>query len=53
MNSIVFIQIIVGLGEMFIAKFPYSQLLISETETAQKKFDVSQELYKDQLPYIR
>lgn len=50
MDSIAFIQIIVGLEEMFDCEIPDSKLLISELDTARKMFDVLQELYKVQLP---
>lgn len=49
-DSIAFIQIIVGLEEMFDCEIPDSKLLISEMDTVRKMFDVLQELYKAQLP---
>lgn len=48
MDSITFIQIIVGLEEMFDCEIPDSKLLISEMDTVQKMFDVLQELYEAQ-----
>lgn len=49
MDSISFIQIIVGLEEAFDCEIPDSKLLISEMDTVQKMFDVLQELYKAQM----
>ena len=48
MDSITFIQIIVGLEEMFDCEIPDSKLLISEMNTVHKMFDVLQELYEAQ-----
>lgn len=50
MDSISFIQIIVGLEETFNCEIPDSKLLISEMDTVQKMLDVLQELYDVQLP---
>jgi len=49
MDSITFIQIIVGLEEEFDCEIPDTKLLISEMDTVQKMFDVLQEQYKAQL----
>ncbi len=49
MDSISFIQIVVGLEETFDCEIPDSKLLISEMDTVQKMFDVLQELYKTQM----
>ena len=46
MDSINFIQIIVGLEDAFDCEIPDSKLLITEMDTVQKMFDVLQELYK-------
>ena len=46
MNSISFIQIVVGLEEAFDCEIPDSKLLISEMDTVQKMIDVLQELYE-------
>lgn len=46
MDSICFIQIIVGLEEAFDCEIPDSKLLITEMNTIQKMFDVLQELYE-------
>lgn len=48
MDSISFIQIVVGLEEAFDCEIPDSKLLISEMDTVQKIFDVLQEVYKVQ-----
>lgn len=48
MDSITFIQIIVGLEEVFDCEIPDSKLLISEMDTVQKMFNVLQELYETQ-----
>lgn len=48
MDSITFIQIIVGLEEVFDCEIPDSKLLISEMDTVQKMYDVLQELYESQ-----
>lgn len=48
MDSITFIQIIVGLEEAFDCEVPDSKLLITEMDTVQKMFDVLHELYKEQ-----
>ena len=48
MDSISFIQIIVALEETFGCEIPDSKLLITEMDTAQKMFDVLQELYNTQ-----
>lgn len=48
MDSISFIQIIVALEETFDCEIPDSKLLITEMDTAQKMFDVLQELYNTQ-----
>ena len=50
MDSITFIQIIVGLEEVFDCEIPDSNLLISEMDTVKKMFDVLQELYESQTP---
>ncbi len=44
MDSISFIQIVVGLEEAFDCEIPDSKLLISEMDTVQKMLDVLQEL---------
>lgn len=49
MDSITFIQVIVGLEEMFDCEIPDSKLIISEMDTARKIYDLLQELYKTQL----
>ena len=46
MDSITFIQIIVGLEETFDCEIPDSKLLITEMDTVRKMFNVLQELYK-------
>lgn len=46
MDSISFIQIVVGLEETFDCEIPDSKLLISEMDTVQKMLDVLQELYE-------
>lgn len=46
MDSISFIQIVVGLEETFDCEIPDSKLLISEMNTVQKMLDVLQELYE-------
>ena len=46
MDSIAFIQIIVGLEDMFGCEIPDSKLLITEMDTVQKIYDVLKELYK-------
>ena len=46
MDSISFIQIVVGLEEAFDCEIPDSKLLISEMDTVQKMIDVLQELYE-------
>lgn len=46
MDSISFIQIVVGLEEAFDCEIPDSKLLISEMDTVQKMLDVLQELYE-------
>lgn len=48
MDSIMFIQIIVGLEEAFDCEIPDSKLLITEMDTVQKMIDVLQELYAEQ-----
>lgn len=50
MDSIVFIQIIVKIEEIFECEIPDSKLLISELNTVQKIYDVLQELYESQTP---
>lgn len=45
MDSITFIQIIVGLEEAFDCEIPDDKLLISEMDTVKKMVDVLQELY--------
>ena len=47
-DSITFIQIIVGLEEEFECDIPDSKLLISEMNTVQKMIDVLQSLYLEQ-----
>ncbi len=47
-DSITFIQIIVGLEEEFECEIPDSKLLISEMNTVQKMIDVLQSLYLEQ-----
>jgi acyl carrier protein len=49
MDSISFIQIIVGLEETFDCEIPDSKLLISEMDTIRKMLDVLQELYEMSL----
>ena len=46
MDSISFIQIVVGLEETFNCEIPDSKLLISEMDTVRKMLDVLQELYE-------
>lgn len=46
MDSISFIQIVVGLEEAFDCEIPDSKLLISEMDTVQKILDVLKELYE-------
>lgn len=48
-DSISFIQIIVGLEEAFDCEIPDTKLLISEMDTVRKMFDVLQNLYEIQL----
>ena len=48
MDSIKFIQIIVGLEEAFDFEFPDSKLLITEMDTVQKIMNVLQMLYDEQ-----
>lgn len=48
MDSITFIQIIVGLEEAFDCEIPDSKLLITEMDTVQKMIDVLQALYDEQ-----
>ena len=48
MDSISFIQIVVGLEETFDCEIPDSKLLISEMDTIRKILDVLQELYEMQ-----
>ena len=50
MDSMTFIQIIVGLEEIFDCEIPDSKLLITEMDTVQKMFDVLQELYNSNFP---
>ncbi|PWL98725.1 MAG: hypothetical protein DBY04_03500 [Clostridiales bacterium] len=45
MDSITFIQIIVGLEEMFDCEIPDSKLLISEMDSVKKIFDVLENLH--------
>ena len=45
MDSISFIQIVVGLEEAFDCEIPDSKLLVSEMDTVRKIFDLLQELY--------
>ena len=45
-DSISFIQIVVGLEETFDCEIPDSKLLISEMDTVRKMLDVLQELYE-------
>ena len=47
MDSITFIQIIVGLEEAFDCEIPDSKLLITEMDTVQKMSNVLQELYDE------
>ena len=49
MDSISFIQIVVGLEETFDCEIPDSKLLISEMDTVRKMLNVLQELYEMQL----
>ena len=49
MDSIVFIQIIVEIEEVFECEIPDSKLLLTELNTAQKIYDVLQELYESQM----
>ena len=44
MDSITFIQIIVGLEEAFDCEIPDSKLLITEMDTVQKMFEVLREI---------
>jgi len=44
MDSITFIQIIVGLEEAFNCEIPDSKLLITEMDTVQKMYDVLREI---------
>ena len=46
MDSISFIQIVVGFEEAFDCEIPDFKLLISEMDTVQKMIDVLQELYE-------
>ena len=48
MDSIAFIQLIVGLEEVFDCEIPDEKLLITEMDTVQKIFQVLQELYEAQ-----
>ena len=48
MDSITFIQIIVGLEEVFECEIPDGKLLISEMRTIQMMFNVLQEVYQSQ-----
>lgn len=48
MDSIKFIQIIVGLEEAFDCEFPDSKLIITEMDTVQKIMDILQKLYDEQ-----
>lgn len=48
MDSITFIQIIVGLEEAFDCEIPDSKLLVTEMDTVQKMFDVLREIYEVQ-----
>lgn len=48
-DSISFIQIVVGLEETFDCEIPDSKLLVSEMDTVKKIFDVLQKLYEMQL----
>lgn len=48
MDSITFIQIIVGLEEAFDCEIPDSKLLITEMDTVQKMINVLKELYTQQ-----
>ena len=52
MDSITFIQIIVGLEEAFECEIPDSKLLISEMNTILKINDILQTLYYDQTDTI-
>lgn len=47
MDSIMFIQIIVALEEVFGCEIPDSKLLFSEMETVNKIIDVLQDLYAE------
>ena len=49
MDSISFIQIVVGLEETFDCEIPDSKLIISEMDTVQKILDVLKELYEMSL----
>ena len=49
MDSISFIQIVVGLEETFDCEIPDSKLLISEMDTVQKILNVLKELYEMSL----
>ena len=48
-DSIKFIQLVVGLEEEFECEIPDSKLLITEMDTVQKIYDILQELYESQL----
>ena len=48
LDSITFVQIIVGLEEEFECEIPDSKLLISEMNTVRKMIDVLQSLYDEQ-----
>lgn len=48
MDSITFIQIIVGLEEAFDCEIPDEKLLITEMDTVQKMIDVLESLYDEQ-----
>lgn len=49
MDSITFIQIIVGLEEEFDCEIPDSKLLITEMDTVQKIYNVLNEIYDQQI----
>lgn len=48
MDSITFIQIVVGLEETFDCEIPDDKLLISEMDSVQKIYNVLEDLYQKQ-----
>ena len=47
MDSMMFIQVIVALEEVFACEIPDSKLVIAEMNTAQKIFDILKSLYDE------